>query len=254
MTVADDLVSLSRRLADPAADLVILGEGNTSADLGDGTFLVKASGTSLGDAGPAHYVRMDTAMVLAAVDDPAQDPFDTVGLDRRMRLATGDVHGPRPSIEVPLHAVAIDRCGARFVAHTHPGAIGALLCSDRADELVAGQLFPDQVVVCGRHPLLVPYVEPGLLLARALTDRLQRHLDHFGEPPRLIYLANHGIVALGPTAAEVLRITAMAVKAARVLQSALAVGRPVFLPEESADRLDTRPDELHRREVLAHDD
>jgi rhamnose utilization protein RhaD (predicted bifunctional aldolase and dehydrogenase) len=254
MTIAEDLVSLSHRLADPAADLVILGEGNTSADLGDGAFLVKASGTSLGQTGPDDFVRMDAAMVLAAIDDPALDPFDTDSLDHRMRMATDDPAGPRPSIEVLLHALAIDICDARFVAHTHPTAVNALLCSDRADELVAGQLFPDQVVVCGRHPLLVPYVEPGLPLARDLAGRLHRHLDRFGEPPRLIYLANHGIVALGPTAAEILRITAMTVKAARVLQSVLALGRPVFLPDESADRLDTRPDELHRRAVLAHND
>jgi rhamnose utilization protein RhaD (predicted bifunctional aldolase and dehydrogenase) len=254
MTIAEDLVTLSHRLADPAADLVILGEGNTSADLGAGAFLVKASGTSLGRVGPADFVRMQAATVLAAIDDPALDPFDTDSLERRMRLATGDPTGPRPSIEVLLHALAIDLCGAKYVAHTHPTTINALLCSDRADELVAGQLFPDQVVVCGRHPLLVPYVEPGLPLARELAQRLRKHLDRHGAAPRLIYLRNHGIVALAPTAAEVLRITAMAVKAARILQSALAVGRPVFLPEESADRLDTRPDELHRREVLAHDD
>lgn len=253
MTIIEDLVSLSHRLADPATDLVILGEGNTSADLGEGAFLIKASGASLGRAGPTDFVRVDMAMVLAAIDDPALDPFDAAGLQRRMRLATGNTR-PRPSIEVLLHALAIDRCGARFVAHTHPTAVTGLLCSDRADELVTGQLFPDQVVVCGRHPLLVPYVEPGLPLARALADRLERHRDRFGEPPRLIYLGSHGMVALGPSAAEVLRITAMAVKAARVLQVALAVGRPVFLPAESADRLATRPDELHRREVLADND
>lgn len=253
MTIAEDLLSLSHRLADPTADLVILGEGNTSADLGDGAFLVKASGVSLGTAGSADFVRLDTAAVLAAIADPALDSYDMEALDNRLRNATETGH-KRPSIESLLHAVAIDMCGAKFVAHTHPTAVNALLCSDRAGELVAGQLFPDQVVVCGRHPLLVPYVEPGLPLARALADQLRRHIDCHGAPPRLIYLASHGMVALGPTAAEVVRITAMAVKAARILQGALAIGRPVFLPENSADRLDARPDELHRRAVLARDD
>lgn len=35
------LIALSRELANPANDLAILGEGNTSADCEDGTFWVK---------------------------------------------------------------------------------------------------------------------------------------------------------------------------------------------------------------------
>jgi len=245
------LVTLSRQLGDPAADLVILGEGNTSTDLRDGTFLVKASGTQLGRATDASFVRMETAAVMDAINYSSLDSYDNISLDHRMRIATGDPQGPKPSIEAMLHALAIRMCGALWVAHTHPTAVNALLCSDRASDLVAGHLFPDQVVMCGRHALLVPYAEPGLALGRAVRDRLRGHLDRFGAPPRLIYLGNHGIVALAATPTEVLQITQMSVKAARTLQSVLAIGRPAYLPDESADRLDARPDELHRRRVLA---
>src|SRR5579875_1121908 len=89
VTIAEDLVSLSHRLADPAADLVILGEGNTSADLGSGAFLVKASGTSLGTVGPDDFVRLNTAVVRATINDPTLDSSDTEGLADRIRAASG---------------------------------------------------------------------------------------------------------------------------------------------------------------------
>ena len=69
--------------------------------------------------------------------------------------------------------------------------------------------------------------------------------------PKLILLRNHGMVALGQTADEVLRITAMAVKTARIIIGAYAVGGPRFLTPEDVARIDTRPDEHYRQRVLA---
>ena len=45
---------------------------------------------------------------------------------------------------------------------------------------------------------------------------LARMAEH-GEAPRTVYLQNHGLVALGASDTQVEGITAMAVKAARVL-------------------------------------
>lgn len=253
MNELDDLIRLSRDLGDPTADLAILGEGNTSTDLGDGTYLVKASGTSLQHADERSFVRLDRAAVLGVIDDAALADDDSAALERRMRAAMTDPSEPKPSIEAMLHAVTIEIGGAAFTGHTHPTAITGILCSDSAGLLVEGHLFPDQVIVCGRHPLLVPYVDPGLALGRILRERLIEHVERYGAPPKLIYLVNHGIVALGATATEVRQVTAMAVKAARVLRIACATGRPAFLPESSVDALDTRPDEIHRRGVLAAD-
>jgi ribulose-5-phosphate 4-epimerase/fuculose-1-phosphate aldolase len=71
-----------------------------------------------------------------------------------------------------------------------------------------------------------------------------------GEPPRAIYLGNHGLFALGRTPEHVLQITAMAVKASRVLAGALAAGGATPLTEADADRIDARLDEHYRRERL----
>ena len=112
-------------------------------------------------------------------------------------------------------------------------------------------LFPDQIVVLGRRPLFVPYVDPGLALARRVRDDLARHVTRHGEPPKVIYLGNHGLFALGRTPEHVLQITAMAVKASRVLAGALAMGGVRALTDAQADRIESRPDEHYRRAALA---
>ena len=43
--------------------------------------------------------------------------------------------------------------------------VNALLCSDRAEVLAGPPIFPDQVVVIGRRALLIPYSDPGVVLA-----------------------------------------------------------------------------------------
>jgi hypothetical protein len=56
---------------------------------------------------------------------------------------------------------------------------------------------------------------------------------------------------LGQSADEVLRITAMAVKTARILLGTYATGGPQFMTAEQVARIDTRPDEHYRQQMLA---
>lgn len=69
--------------------------------------------------------------------------------------------------------------------------------------------------------------------------------------PRVVYLQNHGMFALGSSETDVLQITQMAVKVASVLIGAASVGTPVFLDPAEMARIHTRPDELLRRDALA---
>lgn len=59
------------------------------------------------------------------------------------------------------------------------------------------------------------------------------------------------MVALGQAAREVLNITLMANKWARILLGAFTLGGPQFLPEGEADRIDSRLDEAYRRRRLS---
>jgi rhamnose utilization protein RhaD (predicted bifunctional aldolase and dehydrogenase) len=243
-----ELVELSRSLGRPERDLVILGEGNTSVRLDEERFLVKASGTSLASADPASFVEMSFGRTLALLelDDPSDDELGEALLAAR----TSNQGGLRPSIEAVMHALCLTEGEATFVGHTHPTAVNSVLCSDRAEALSAGAIFPDQIVVLGRYPLHVPYADVGLPLAHALRDGLREHKRRVGAPPRTIYLRNHGLVALGESAGAVEQVTTMAAKHARIMSGVLALGEPVYLTAKQADSLDTRQDEDYRRRVL----
>ncbi len=246
--VLEELVWLSRELARPERELAILGEGNTGADVGDGTFWVKASGSQMATIDAQGFSRVRMAPVLAMLDQgELADPEVAEGL----RAVLADPSHRRPSVETFLHALCMAEAGARFVGHTHPIAVNQILCSRQGAEPFLRHLFPDAIVVCGRTPAVVPYVDPGLPLARAVRQELRRYQAHHGQPPKLLLLVNHGLVALGATPQDVLNITLMADKWARILQGTYALGGPHFLPEAQVDRIDTRPDEHYRRRHLA---
>jgi len=240
------LVQLSREVGRPERDLVILAEGNTSLKSAPDRMLVKATGASLADAQPSDFVEVDLTQYRALLDGNEMD--DAPLADALLAAVTRGKK--RPSVESLLHAVCLEVDGVTAVVHSHPTSVNSLLCSTTPELLTRGSLFPDQVVVIGRHPMLIPYIDPGLPLAQYVRTELARHIHQHGEAPRTIFLSNHGMFALGATPLDALQITEMAVKSARIILGSIAVGGPRFLEEEQAERIDTRPDELLRRRVL----
>ena len=238
--VPAELVALTRRIGDPAADLVVLAEGNTSVRLSGGRFAVKASGSRMDLAEAGDFV---VGELPELVDVLERGGTDQATLSRL--LSAGD---SRASIETLVHVVAL-AAGATWVAHTHPTAVVGLLAFREAEELWSAPLFPDEAVVLG-EPVWVPYAAPGIALGTAVHAAVRERLDRDGVPPRLVLLGNHGIVALGATPAEVETITTMAVKAARVRSVALGAGTLSPLGIEHSRELAGRPDEAARRTLL----
>lgn len=246
--VLQNLIDLSHELGRPERDLVILGEGNTSALCDDGTFFVKASGTQLSTIQSDGFVRVYREPVAALANGP--DLSDEQVKQALEKAQYDPAIKRRPSVETVLHALALGEAGIKFVGHTHPIAVNALSCSVAANEAIAGRLFPDEIVVCGPAPLYIPYSDPGLPLARAIRDGLSGYLDRWGQTPKVILMQNHGLIALGANATEVDNITAMYVKTCRVLLGTFAFGGPNFLSPANVRRIHTRPDELYRRQQL----
>lgn len=242
----DELVALTRHLGEPTRNYVILGEGNTSARIDDDAYWVKASGLPLDGIEPGGFTRVRTRAILDLIDGPDLDDADIKAALAAAKLDASDRH---PSIETLVHALAIRLCGAVFVGHTHPVALNAVLCSRGAREALSGHLFPETALYLGPHPLIVPYADPGVPLARAVKAELGAHLDRYGVPPRVFFLLNHGLFALGATATEVRNVTAMAVKYAAVLTGTYALGGPRFMTATEVDRICTRPDEIVRRKA-----
>ena len=246
-SVLDQLVALSNHLGRPELDYVILGEGNTSSREEADTFWVKASGYELRTITRDGFVRVARDRVLAILDVPNLSDEHLKHLLAESKV--DDVPG-HPSVETVLHAIALGLDGVNFVAHTHPTAINAVTCSAAFEVAVSGRLFPDEIVVGGPAPILVPYVDPGVPLARAVAERIDQYLQEFGETPRIILMQNHGFIALGSTPQQVENITAMAVKTARILLGTYTLGGPHFLSPKAVARIHTRPDEHLRRRVM----
>tara|TARA_R110000868_G_scaffold411620_2_gene706435 strand:+ start:11675 stop:12436 length:762 start_codon:yes stop_codon:yes gene_type:complete len=239
-----ELVDLSHELGRPDRDWTILAEGNSSLRSGPDSFLVKASGAWMSRVVADDFVEVSLPTMLELIDSPtAGDAEVSSYFSSVAETAPG---GRRPSVESLLHAVCLDLPGVTAVGHTHPTAVNSLLCSPHAASLVDGSLFPDQIVVLGTAPLLIPYVDPGLKLAQVARQLLAER-----SVPRAIYLQNHGMFALGSSAAEVVQITQMAVKVAKVILGSLPASGPTYMDPVEVARIDTRPDELLRRQALA---
>ena len=246
----DSLVELTRALGEPARDYVIIGEGNTSLRLDAESFAVKASGFQMRDIGADGFVSVALTPILAMLDDPPRTMSEQKAIAKE---ATLDGDGPSPSIEVSLHAMLLHDCGVKYIGHTHPTAINQILCSRHAWSFAHQRRFPDEVVLLGPKALLVGYADPGLPLALLIRRGLRQFMDAEGEAPKLILLQNHGMIALGDTPSEILNITAMAVKAARIYSGALALGGATSLPAAEVAHLYQRPDEIYRRQLFVDD-
>ncbi len=245
-----ELLDLSHALGDPAHDWAILGEGNTSTPMDAETFLVKASGSELRTLTEEQVSEVRFAPVLEALNSQ-RDYSDTETKELLLGACVGSA-GRMPSVETLLHAFLLTLPDIEFIGHTHVTSINGLLCSLEGWKAIeeGGRLFPDEIVVCGVAPCVVPYIDPGLPLARELRDRVIAYIRKYEAAPKTIYLRNHGFIALGKSAQEVRNITLMADKAARVLLAALACGTPTYLTPENVTRIRTRPDEHYRQNAL----
>lgn len=241
------LLELSHQLGREERGLVILGEGNTSARFTPETFIVKASGTSLATLRAEDVVECRFSQVLAALEqtDLTDADIEEVLLACRVYRAA-----PKPSVEAMFHAWLLNLPEVNFVGHTHGVATNSVLCSPRAQEFAQRRMFPDEVVCCGSVSVFIPYTDPGLPLAQAIRDHVTEYMRQHQQPPRVILLENHGVVALGRTSAAVEAATLMTEKAARIFLGAAALGGPRFFSAENVARISGRPDEKYRQKAL----
>jgi rhamnose utilization protein RhaD (predicted bifunctional aldolase and dehydrogenase) len=241
------LIALSHDLGAEHRGLAILGEGNASTRLSEETFIVKASGSSLGTLTEADVTECRFAPLLAMLD---QDDLSDKEVDEGLFACRVDPVAKKPSVEALFHAYLLSLPEINFVGHTHPLHINQILCSPRARELAAKKLFPDDIVCCGPASVFVPYADPGLQLSQVIRRETTRFIEDFGTPPRVILLENHGIITLGRSADAVKAAMLMADKAAQIFIGAAALGGPQFLSEEDVRRIGGRPDEHYRQKML----
>ncbi len=250
--VRDRLIELAHRLGREEHAQVILGEGNVSAALSDGSFLIKASGSSLPDLQADDVTRVDRSVILEGLATLGPHPSDA-DVEQLLSASRVDRTARIPSVETFLHALCLEETGIEAVGHTHAEAVNAVLCSRAGAQPFLDHLFPDAIVICGHRPAIVPYVDPGHALALAVKDALDEYRHEHGRPARLLLMENHGPVALGANTTEVASVLFMAAKWARVLIATYAFGGPRFLDAAEVRRIDGRLDEARRRRLLIED-
>jgi len=174
-------------------EFVIGGGGNTSWK--DENFLyVKASGIRLGSLTEEQLIKLDrNALNAMLANEFPEDVFlrDQMILEGMMKSCIDNSLNLRPSVETPLHHLI----RYRYVIHTHPTRINALLCSRDCRETVK-RIFPEDV-------LFVEYTDPGYVLFRKLESEISAYRTRFSKDPGTILVQNHGVFISADTVGEI---------------------------------------------------
>jgi len=245
--ILTDLLTLSHELGREDRGLAILGEGNTSARVGDETFFVKASGTCLGTLKEGDAVECRFSALLPLLE---KDGLTDQQIDDALLAARVDSKAKKPSVEAVFHAYLVSLPGIKFVGHVHAIGVNQILCSPRARDFAQHRMFPDEIVCCSTASVFVPYTDPGVKLAQVIRRETEAFIKKQQRQPRIILMQNHGIIALGATRQAVLTAMLMAEKAARIFVGAAALGGPVFMSDAHVQRIAGRPDEAYRQREL----
>jgi L-fuculose-phosphate aldolase len=183
------LVSCGRRL--DALGFAPATDGNVSARLGPGRFLLTPAGTEKGSL----------------------EPDDLLVVDLAGHVVGGE---GKPSTETPMHLFCYRRRGdVGGIVHAHPPVATAFAA---AGVPLDASVMPETVLTVGTVPL-VPYATPGTEeLALALEPWVERH-DAF-------LLASHGVLALGRDVREALHRMERIEHLAKVTLAARLLGGP----------------------------
>jgi rhamnose utilization protein RhaD (predicted bifunctional aldolase and dehydrogenase) len=246
--ILKELIQLSLEVGKEERALSILGEGNTSAAIGDGTFWVKSSGCQLGKADERSFSRVSLDYVLKLME---AESLSDERIEEELVNSLIDKSHRKPSVETFLHAFCLAEVGVKWVAHAHPVSVNSILCSKLGAKPFLESLFPDGIVVCGAKPAVLPYIDPGYALSKAFRATLQTFIKENGKAPKIVLMENHGVVALGETAQEALNIQLMTDKWARIILGTYTLGGPRPMTPANVERIDNRLDEEYRRQLLA---
>jgi len=196
-----DLIRVARRVG--AEGLVIGASGNISVRRGK-TMLIKASGAWLEQATAADFVAIPLA------DAPAGG------------------RGKRPSCEYRMHAACyLARPDITCVIHTHPLYATLLVTCG----LTVRAISPEFSLSIGSEPGFVRYLCPG-------TAGLAHSVGKCAAEHNVVYMKNHGLVAVGASLDEAYMRTQLAEQLAKMHIIAALLKRR--LPAIDSDELRCR--------------
>jgi len=121
----------------------------------------------------------------------------------------------RPSCELKMHALSYQvRSDVNAVLHSHPVYATTLVSCSVKPELIS----PEFILSIGSGIGIVEYICPGTMrLARSVSESIKKH--------NLVYLKNHGLLAVGKNLKEAFTRTILAEQMAKMQIIALAMGK-----------------------------
>lgn len=187
-----ELIEISRYYGSLKA-FVIAGGGNTSFK-DDQHLYIKASGVSLSDIGENEFCILDRNR-LAGMEkmELSADPVlrESEVKNALLNCRVNPESGLRPSVETSLHNLF----SYRYVVHTHPTVVNALMCSVNAAEETS-RLFGDKV-------LYIPYADPGFVLFTIIREKILIYRSKYGKDPQVVFIQNHGIFVASDSVDEI---------------------------------------------------
>ncbi|MDR2718491.1 MAG: class II aldolase/adducin family protein [Treponema sp.] len=164
-------------------EYVLAGGGNTSWKDGD-TLYVKGSGTSLAEASPDTFVKIDRTALARIWEkqypETSAERESAVLADMMAARRSGEEQ-KRPSVETLLH----DVLPFAFIAHLHPALVNGLTCSLHG-EAAMREIF-------GKEPIWIPSVNPGYILCGLVKAAMDAYSEEYRKPASVVFLQNHGV-------------------------------------------------------------
>ena len=190
MKVKQELIKYSRHIA--AKELVIGASGNISVKNGEGMW-IKASGVCFEDIGLDDFVKVN------------------------LKTSKFSLKSKRPSCEFKMHLACYKvRSEINCVLHSHP-LYATLLVTAGIKPRV---LSPEFAVCIGSRVGVVGYLCPG-------SEKLAREASRSILNSNLVYLKNHGLIAVGKTIKEAYYRTCYAEQMAKMQVLALAMNKKI---------------------------
>ncbi len=204
-----ELIKISNKVG---IDLTLVqgGGGNTSVKTDDNKYMyIKASGISLKDMSPQRgWRKIDVQRTLSILTDDFLFSLDAAAREaevvHRLNLCCCDglKNAGRPSVEAHLHAL-LDK----YVVHLHPNAVGVYVCSKNGRAMLE-KLFADE----NKPFLWVPYFDPGMTLAKKVSNLINGYVALHGFKPQVLFLQKHGIFISASNYDDVMKIVSKVIK------------------------------------------
>lgn len=227
-----DLSELARAIGTHPSRLTIWNEGSCAIKTSATRYYVTAAGANLAALKAGDSVEFDLTKMtdLLSADTVSEEEFSAA------RVNPGET-APASS-DALLYAYLLGFEGATMAAHVHPVEINQIACSPRVRQFADRRSVPGEITAFGSAMLLVPYVDPGLPLAKEVKRKMLLWRDRYKIIPKVVLIHNHGMIVLGNSPETLLKTIDTVIKAAQVFIGASMLGGPVFLTPNNVTHLE----------------